>query len=184
MIYESYPWKQDLLYRKRLFLTYNTSEHFKKDDKRTFTVLEKVIFYSAFIIRKLIDCHVKTSDEADKYILQVEKRIPLKSIDLLHQCLDENMYDWGSVQKENTKGKDICNWLIHSYVFFFSQKEDETIDGFFVSSDYDKNKALYYIPINDWLNYMDFIGKDGVVGLTMHYNEKEKDFRLILKERN
>ena len=29
--------------------------------------IEKAIFYSAFIIRKLIDCKGKVSDEVDKY---------------------------------------------------------------------------------------------------------------------
>ena len=30
MVYESYPWKQDLLRRKRLLLKYNTVEQFEK----------------------------------------------------------------------------------------------------------------------------------------------------------
>ena len=181
MIYESYPWKQDLLRRKRLFIAYNTSEHFQKDDERTFTVLEKAIFYSAFIIRKLIDCHDKISDKADKYIIEVEKRIPSQSINLLHRWPDEKMCNWNQVQKERVNGKDICNWLIHSYVFFFSQKEDEMVDGFFVSSDYDRNKAIYFVDINAWLNYIEFVGNDDICCIKMKYDEKIRDFRIILK---
>ncbi len=72
MVYESYPWKQDLLRRKRLILNYNTAEHFAKNEDSTYTVLEKAVFYSAFIIRKLIDCRGKLSDDADhmRYILR------------------------------------------------------------------------------------------------------------------
>ena len=183
MIYESYPWKQDLLRRKRLFITYNTYDHFQKDEERTFTVLEKSIFYSAFIIRKLIECRDKTSDEADKYKIEVEKRIPSQSINLLHRWSDENICNWNQVQKEETNGKDICNWLIHSYIFFFSQKEDEMVDGFFVSSDYDRNKAIYFVDINNWLNYMDFIGNDDICYTKMKYDKKKQDFRIILKGR-
>ena len=50
MIFESFPWKQDLRRRKNLIIKYNTAEHFEKNDDTTYTVIEKAIFYSAFII--------------------------------------------------------------------------------------------------------------------------------------
>ena len=56
MIFESSPWKQDLRKRKNLIIKYNMADHFEKNDDATYTVIEKAIFYSAFIIRKLIDC--------------------------------------------------------------------------------------------------------------------------------
>ena len=65
MIHESYPWKQDLLRRKRLILKYNCANLLSDDS--AYTVIEKAVFYSAFIIRKLIDCRVKVSDEVDAY---------------------------------------------------------------------------------------------------------------------
>ena len=56
MIYESYPWKRDLMRRRSLILRYNTAERLSHDDDdKTYTIIEKAIFYSAFIIRKLID---------------------------------------------------------------------------------------------------------------------------------
>lgn len=70
MIFESFPWKQDLRRRKNLIIKYNTAEHFEKNDDTTYTVIEKAIFYSAFIIRKLIDCGGKLSDESENYRLK------------------------------------------------------------------------------------------------------------------
>ena len=32
MIFESFPWKQDLRRRKNLIIKYNTAEHFEKND--------------------------------------------------------------------------------------------------------------------------------------------------------
>ena len=183
MIYESYPWKQDLLRRKRLFLKYNTAEHFAKNEDSTYTVLEKAIFYSAFIIRKLIDCPGKMSDEADQYVLHIEKYRPLKEVDILHRWPDENTHDWDHPQNVTVKGKDICNWLIHSYMFFFSFNEERTIEGFFVTSDFDRNKTLYYISITDWLEYMTFIANDYVVALGSHYDIKARDYIYTKKER-
>ena len=153
MVYESYPWKQDLLRRKRLFLKYNTVDCFEKNEDAAYTVLEKSVFYSAFIIRKLIDCGSKLSDEAENYTLKAKRYKPLKEINRNRRWPEEDSYDWKRPQNVTKKGKDICNSLIHSYVFFFSYDEGETVDGFFVTSDYDRNKALYYIAIQDWLSY-------------------------------
>ncbi len=55
MIHESYPWKQDLLRRKRLIQKYNNAKMFEQEDSDTaYMIIEKAIFYSAFVIRKLI----------------------------------------------------------------------------------------------------------------------------------
>ena len=56
MLLESQPWKMDLKRRMQLLLKYNTLENFDQKPDATYTVIEKCIFYSAFIIRKLIDC--------------------------------------------------------------------------------------------------------------------------------
>ncbi len=56
MILESYPWKEDLLKMAKLIDRYNTPSHFRWNSEKTYYNLEKTIFTSAFIIRKLIDC--------------------------------------------------------------------------------------------------------------------------------
>ena len=183
MIHESYPWKQDLLRRKSLIIRYNKSEQFEKNDEKTFTVLEKSLFYSAFIIRKLIDCKGKLSDEADNYSLVIEKRIPTEEINQLNRWVDEETHDWEHPIKETVQGKNICNWLIHSYVFSFSINDSGIVGGFLVSSDYDRNKSLYFVPIDEWLNYMEYIGKDNVVYSAMHYDDKLRDYKYTQKKR-
>ena len=48
MIFESFPWKQDLRRRKNLIIKYNTAEHFEKNDDTTYTVIEFSILRSLF----------------------------------------------------------------------------------------------------------------------------------------
>lgn len=182
MIYESYPWKQDLMRRKRLIKKYNRAE-LLADDDRAYTVIEKAVFYSAFIIRKLIDCKGKVSDEVDKYSFQLKGVRPLKKIDLMHRWPDEDTHDWEHEITYTKFGTDICNWLIHSYIFFFSYDENGVIDSFYVSSDYDRNKMLYRIELKDWLAYMDFVSSDYVVATCMHADEHKKDYIYTRKER-
>ena len=94
MINESYPWKQDLRKRRNLINKYNRAECFEKNFDATYTIIEKAIFYSAFIIRKLIDCGGKLSDESENYTLKVLATHPLKQIDLLNRWPEEDSYDW------------------------------------------------------------------------------------------
>lgn len=183
MIFESLPWKQDLQRRKNLIIKYNTAEHFEKSDNNTYTVIEKSIFYSAFIIRKLIDCGGKLSDEAENYSLNVFSVQPLKPINRLHRWPEEDSHDWENEKKVTVAGKSICNWLIHSYMFFVVFNEDDVIDSFSVTSDYDRNKILYRIPLNTWIAYIDYVASDDIVSMSSHYDPKANDYIYRRKER-
>lgn len=183
MIFESFPWKRDLLKRKNLIIKYNTTEHFEKNNDATYTVIEKSVFYSAFIIRKLIDCGGKLSDEADHYSLKVFSVRPLQPIDRLHQWPEEDSHDWENEKEIIVAGKNICNWLIHSYMFFMVFNEDNIIDSFSVTSDFDRNKILYRIPLRSWIAYMDYIASDDIVSMSSHYDFSVGDYIYSRKER-
>ena len=183
MVYESNPWKQDLLRRKRLILEYNRADLLSEDNDKAYTVIEKAVFYSAFIIRKLIDCKVKVSDEVDAYKFTLKGLHPKENIDLMHRWPDERTYDWAHETTYIKSGTDICNWLIHSYVFFFVFDDNNRIDSFCVSSDYDRNELLYRVELKDWIAYMDFVGSDYIVATDMHIDESKKEYVLTKKER-
>jgi hypothetical protein len=180
MVYESYPWKQDLMRRKRLIKKYNTAARFDSDFDATYTVIEKAIFYTAFIIRKLIDCGGKLSDDADNYEIHVKSIKPIKHVDNLHRCLKKTV-TIGKRKEQTVDWKRCCNWLIHSYIFFIMFEENGRMLSFCVSSDKDRNKTLYMIFIDEWLNYIDFIAADEIVSLITHYDEKINDYRISLK---
>ena len=183
MIFESYPWKQDLRRRKNLIIKYNTAEHFEKNEGTTYTVIEKSIFYSAFIIRKLIDCAGKLSDEAENYSLKVFSVPTLKPINQFHRWPKEDSHDWENEKEVIVAGKNVCNWLIHSYIFFTAFNEEGIIDSFGVTSDFDRNKVLYLIPLDAWMAYMDYIASDYIVGMSSHYDSKTNDYVFSRKER-
>ena len=183
MICESYPWKQDLRRRKNLIFKYNKPECFEKNEDNTFIIIEKTIFYSAFIIRKLIDCGGKLSDEADNYSLTIFSIAPLKPVDRMHRYPEDDSHDWDNEEKVIISGKFLCNSLIHSFLFFFGFHETNTIDSFFVSSDYDKNKILYRVPLNEWIKYIDFIISDEIVRMDSHYSSNHSDYIYTRKER-
>ena len=161
MIYESHPWKQDLLRRKRLIQKYNRAEFYDEEDDRAYTVIEKAIFYSAFIIRKLIDCD-RLSTEADEWQVQIEKYPALKEFNKIHHFVDEDSHDWENGRGITVQAKNICNWLIHSYVFTLIF-ENGIVASFAVASDFDRNDSLFVIKLADWIKYMEFVASDYVV---------------------
>lgn len=183
MIYESNPWKQDLQRRKRLILKYNVSECFDQNYDGTYTIIEKAIFYSAFIIRKLIDRNSKLSDEADSYFLTVFAIAPLKQVDRMHRWPEEDSHDWDNEKEITLLGKSLCSSLIHSFLFFIRFNDSSVIDSFCVSSDYDKNKVLYRVPLTEWIKYISFIVSDDIIRLDSHYSPKHAEYIYTRKER-
>ena len=67
MIFESYPWRLQLLDIKEEIQDINTKENIESNYEYTRFILEKDIFLSAFIIRKLIDCKSKVIDKLRDY---------------------------------------------------------------------------------------------------------------------
>ena len=55
MIFESGPWKDDLSSYHSKIMEYSSSNYFQNDEDEAYSILEKSIFYSAFVIRKLVD---------------------------------------------------------------------------------------------------------------------------------
>ena len=183
MIYESYPWKKDLQRQKKFLMKYKKPLHFVKNHDVGYMHLEKAIFFSAFIIRKLIDCGGKLSEEAEKYTLSIYGIEPLKPVDQLSRWPEDGSHDWDNEKKISISGKVICNSLIHSFLFFITHDENEFIDDFYVSSDFDRNKVLYRVPLDEWLKYIDYIVADDVIDMTIQYNRKLENFIYTRKKR-
>lgn len=184
MIFESGPWKDDLSSYRSKIMEYCSSKYFQNDDDvsdNAYSILEKSIFYSAFVIRKLVECKTKLSDEADRYALKVEIFESKRHFDNMHNWISENSHDWNTPPQKKTKqGKDVCNWLIHSLIFEFAcNDDDQSIEGFFVSSDFDSDKCLYHVSIKDWLSYVDFISSDDVSELHAERTEKGIKYKKV-----
>lgn len=182
MIFESGPWKDDLSSYRGKIMEYCSSNYFQNDNDvsdKAYSILEKSIFYSAFVIRKLVDCKTKLSDEADCYALKVGIFESKKQFDNMHHWTSEDSHNWESFRKQTKQGKEVCNWLIHSLIFELIYNEDQSVEGFFVSSDFDSDKCLYHVSIKDWLSYVDFISSDDVSELHAERTEKGIKYKKV-----
>ena len=182
MVYDSWEWKRELREKKKEILRYNTKENFDHHFDSTYFKVERALLYSATIIRILIESQ-KLSDDVDRYKILISVNKPIKNIDRLHRWLDENEYNWDNTTQKEVYGKDICNWIIHSYVFSLLFDVDDIVIGFLVSSDYDRNKAIYTISLDEWLKFIDLIISDDVSSLTTTFDDKKSDYIYTEKKR-
>lgn len=175
MIFESGPWKDDLSSYRGKIMEYCSSNYFQNDDDvsdKAYSILEKSIFYSAFVIRKLVDCKTKLSDEADCYALKVEIFESKKQFDNMHHWTSEDSHNWESSRRQTKQGTDVCNRLIHSVIFELTYNDDKSIEGFCISSDKNCDKCLYHVTMKDWLNYIDFISSDDISEFSVERTKK------------
>lgn len=59
--------------------------------------------------------------------------------------------DYGNGTKVELSVKDVCNWLLHSYIWSLAWNSDKrAYDGFFVASDFDREKYVHAIQFSEW----------------------------------
>lgn len=71
--------------------------------------------------------------------------------------------DYGKGTDISLRTKDVCNWLIHSYVWGVAHYTNEKkYAGFLVASDYDKEKFVHFISFDEWVKLIKFVVEDAV----------------------
>ena len=131
--------------------------------------LNRAILYSAIILRKIIEDEVEAESIAKKCkIPLVEQKTVHTSIKAI-KCpyIGEDGWairnkffvsDYGNGQNVYVKIKDVCNWLLHSYVWAVAHNtKQKTFAGFLVSSDFDKEKFVHYISFDQWKKVIDYV---------------------------
>ena len=182
MIQESLPWKNDL--KKWAFKLEARMDNY---NERTYVTIEKAIFNSAFIMRKLLDCKTKiTTKVSEKVKIRVVRYVVSpKDINLVRRYIQEETMKEVKPNTEEKSLRFICNLLIHS-TFFDICHDSHQLIGFFVSSDNkkDKNnnrKSIYYIMIGDWISAIKMVANDQITYLSMTLDKENGNY--IVKAR-
>lgn len=123
--------------------------------------LRRAVLYSAILLRKSIEEEVEVEAAAKEInILPPKPKVLHTSIKATRYPytgeegggIRETVFaqDYGKGQDVGVKVKDVCNWLIHSYVWEVATSGGKNFAGFLVASDFDKEKCVYYIPFEEW----------------------------------
>jgi hypothetical protein len=142
MIWESHYWKDELLSNAKLL------ERLSRTKRRSEFVsfkIERAVFVSAFIIRKLWEAQKLSSSWQAVAVrcsaFKRKERVP----DLMNWHQVERFYRLDSPKSERMTALELCNRIIHSFIFVENEKEDGALSGFFFASDHTKARGLWFV---------------------------------------
>ncbi|HRG50051.1 MAG TPA: hypothetical protein PKW02_03350 [Pseudomonadales bacterium] len=173
MIFESELWKKSLLKTAdSLERRYNP----KKWNARSMFLLERDLFLGFFSVRKLIESNAVSDKLKGKSILLAVYPVKSKGVILLNQHRFSEFYDLYAGQKESMSYQEICNQFIHSAIYSPFIPGGSSLVGIFFSSDYRKNKTLFYIPLVKVVEIMRCVGSNQLKKLKVTFDEKNKEY--------
>jgi len=164
MIFESHPWKKDILAAAK-FLKWASTAAREWDEERDYE-FEKSVFVGAYAIRKLLDSY-KVTDKTAGLSVPVSlynKRKGAKP-DILNRYDLHKLYVLTHPKKEQLPLRDICNQFIHSFIFVAShrsRKGQQIPTGLFFASDRFKEAGVYWLSLHRLTLVFGAVGRDHV----------------------
>jgi hypothetical protein len=149
--------------------------------ERTGYLVERDVMVGAFSIRKLVESN-KVSHEVERMKWEVTRHLPRGPVpDVMNRWSFWESFDLrrGAATRLNTL--DLCNAVVHSFVFGFSADEATRLwDGFYVTSDWKRRECLYFVPVTTIFDLFRAVGNDDIVRMTMKRN-KDGEMRIHVR---
>jgi hypothetical protein len=173
MIWESSYWKSDLI---KIGKKLEKRKAQKKWPDSSSANTEKDIMISAFMIRKLFDSNKIDQRMNNKEIEAVTYKSNGKQINWMKNLFPERYFDLENPKNEKVKLKDICNQIVHSYIFMLLMNENNNLFSFWYVSDYNKFKYLIELKLDDYINVLNEIGNYWPTSEHYFFDPQKKDF--------
>lgn len=185
MIFESHVWKKELKKELKIFKKFISTTKIQvkpPDSSYFFLKIEKFFFISAYIVRKLNESQ-KLSDElisTQIHVIKYPRKNKDKVLDFLSNYHTEQFFNVKQQQDSSLPCISLCNYLIHSFIFdpIFDGQEWRVV-GIQVTSDRSRTKALYFISVEKYFEFIEEVIKDHIVKLSFN-----RDTGVIKKSRN
>jgi hypothetical protein len=139
------------------------------DDEKAWVRLERFVFWSAFVIRKLAEAR-KLSDEfeAERFRVTVFSRIDPDDLqDFMNADKIDRFYDLGQPKSRTVAPLWITSQFIHSFVYM-PEAEDGPPLGLYFNSDRSRRHSLFHIEWAEFEKLIRAVVDDGVV--SMYFN--------------
>ena len=127
--------------------------------------INKNVLYSAVIARKIYEDDIHYKKEADKsgfklpeqplldYRIQVTEFPFIGDETFIIERVIPDNYSTGK-ENNNYLAKDICNYIIHSFVWAVAKYENSDKTVFCVASDKMKTRSLFAVTVDEWIRYL------------------------------
>lgn len=176
MIWESSYWKEPLLASAQWLSRVRLSE---KTSDKTYVRIEKAVFLGFYSIRKLLDSR-KLSDVTTLLSFKLEWHPNRIQVNQFNWQKLEKLYDTNVLRAETRDIRFLSNLFIHSYIFL-TVEGDGRLKGFFVSSDRDRNKKVYFVDLRHVLTAFRTVGRDYPVDVMCSWEPSIADYKTSAK---
>lgn len=185
MIFDSTPWKDDLR-RTAKYLEGLSCKKFGNSERRMAAV-EKRLMVGFYAIRKLIGAK-KVADSVACSMVRVTKYEYISSgeenINMLnrHKILNYYKFDVPNIDKMSLY--EVCNKLVHSYVFEFAVDSEGFLGSILFNSDKSRHSWLFEMPLSGIIMKFYEVAEGGVPTFSMEQNKgkhKKKDDAWIYR---
>jgi hypothetical protein len=156
MIWESKPWKDELLANARLL---TQLQKMRRSERRSFAI-ERTLFVSVYIMRKLWEAGKLSSAWKERRISCVFHPPKGKTTDRLNWHRIDELYQLDTPTPESLTTIELCHRLIHSFVFVVVEAPKKAIAGFFFASDKTKHRGLWFVRLDDMQALLREAGRD------------------------
>jgi hypothetical protein len=156
VIWESKPWKDDLLANARLLKRLQP----KRRSARWEYEIERVVFISVYAMRKLWEAGKHSSAWQNRLSPCSLHKPKGKHVDRLNWHRLGELYHLENSENVSLTAIELCNRLIHSFVFVVVSGPRRTIDGFFFTSDQTRHRGLWFIEFSEILALLTETGRD------------------------
>lgn len=179
MIWDSLPWKQEIERRA-------SSLRRRKKQKRWGAIsvakLEQDVFYAAFAVRKLIEAF-RVSNEVESLLIVAEEHPPRnKVVDVMNWHRIDELFDLSSKKRRTFCPKELCHQIIHSFVFVPCLDDDTaSLSGFFIASDWQKKKSLFFVNIDEIIKMLEAIANDNIESSIGRRDPESGEMKVIAK---
>jgi hypothetical protein len=160
MIWESAPWKEQLVRDAARLRRLGRTELDDEDSERAFFTLERLVFLATYSMRKLWESGKLSSDWNHQRLacqrFPIKGRIP----DTMNWHHIDRHYDMNKSTDVKMKPEEFWDRIIHSFIFVPVIGDDKAISSFFFSSDTMRRHAIWLMHLGTVADLMKITGKD------------------------
>jgi hypothetical protein len=166
MIWESGPWKQELQRLSHTIRTEAAKDVDGMDGRREFK-LEQAIFYSAFVVRKLIE-NKKLTDETAGHSIEVtgfrSRRSKVASLSFAGttSCDFDKEYDLKKPFRLRMSPSDLAGEIIHSQKLMWEISDQGCVVGAYLCSYRKAEDRLILLPLELLCSLLGRVSKDEI----------------------
>lgn len=180
MIAESWPWKRELAKHVHAIRRRMSQRRWPPS---SLAAIERDLFVAAYAVRKLVEAF-KISDEVEGGSL-LARAHPRKDrpVDLVNRhCVDE-LYDLTISSEQQVGLRQFCNQVIHSFVFAIVTDPDGGLAGFFIASDRDKARHVFFFHAEEVVSTLGDVVSDQIASMELRRDGDGGPLRVRSKTR-